>query len=120
MSDANPAPISSPNIPNTVCCMHGSTHEPLHPSTRTFKRRMIDRNVSELLATLDYTGSRLSEARKECRVLQSVLAIKNEEIELLTKELHSLKKERQEIWADYQDLNIRYQERVEDLRRNRK
>lgn len=120
MSNANPAPISSPNIPNTVCGLYGSTHEPLHPSTRTFKRQLMERTVSDLLVKLDYTGLKLSDTRKQCRVLQSVLAIKNEEIELLTKELHSLKKERQEIWADYQDLNIRYQERVEDLRRNRK
>jgi hypothetical protein len=112
-----PCPTSSPAQPNTICGLYGSTHEPLHPTTRTFKRQLMERTVSDLLVKLDYTGLKLSEAKKQCRVLQSVLQIKNEEMDALMNELRILKKERQEVFEDYHDLHLRYQERVEDLRR---
>lgn len=115
-----PAPTTSPTFVNNICGLYGTSYEPLHPSTRTFKRQLMEKTISDLLVKLDYTGLKLNEMKKQCRVLQSVLAIKNEEMEALQNELLCLKKERQEIWEDYEDLNIRYQERVEELRRNRK
>lgn len=105
------------NTNNYVCGAYGSSNEPLHPSTRTFKRQLMERTVSDLLVKLDYTGAKLSETTKHCRVLQSVVLIKNEEIDSLNIELCTLKKERQEIWADYQDLNSRYQERSKEIRK---
>lgn len=116
LSNDNPVPASNSNTSNSICGLYGSTHEPLHPSTRTFKRQLMERTVSDLLIKLDYTGMKLSEAKKQCRVLQSVLAIKNEEVEALTNELLCLKKERQELWEDYHDLHIRYQERSKEIR----
>lgn len=118
-SNNNIPPISPTDV-NTVCGLYGSTHEPLHPSTRTFKRQLMERTISDLLVKLDYTGLKYSEAKKQCRILQSALSIKNEEIESLTNELYSLKKERQEIWDDYQDLYSRYQDKISELRKNKK
>ena len=77
-----PPTPTSPSFTNNICGLYGTPHEPLHPSTRTFKRQLMERTISDLLIRLDYTGLKLSEAKKQCRVLQSVLAIKNEEMEL--------------------------------------
>ena len=113
-------PPNSPTTPNTVCGLYGSPHEPLHPSTRSFKRQLMERTISDLLIKLDYTGMKYSEAKNQRDVLRNILAIKNEEIESLTNEVYSLKRQRNDMWDDYQDLYHRYQEKCEQIRESKK
>jgi hypothetical protein len=112
MSSSNDKPDSLTAINPSVCSLvsgiYGSIREPLHPSTRSYKRQLMESTISDLLDKLDYTGFKYSESKKKCKNLKNMLLTKNEEILFLVNEVAVLKKEKQDMLDDYQDLFERY------------
>ncbi len=100
--------VCNPHVSSIVSGIYGSTHEPLHPSTRSHKRQLMESTISDLLDKLDYTGFKYSESKKKCKNLKNMILTKNEEILFLVDEVATLKKEKREMLADYQDLFERY------------
>jgi hypothetical protein len=90
---------------NNICGLHGVYYEPLHPTTRSFKRRVMEQTVTSLLTKLDYTGLKLGLAKQQCEILKDALDTKDEELEALTEEVLRLKRERREIWENCRDIH---------------
>jgi len=82
---------------------------PLYPSTRSYKRQLMESTISDLLDKLDYTGFKYSESKKKYKNLKNMVLTKNEEILFLVNEVASLKREKQNMLDDYIDLCERYQ-----------
>lgn len=105
----NAYPSTPPNnfsiSANNLCGLHGAYYEPLHPTTRSFKRRVMEQTVSSLLTKLDYTGLKLGLVKTQCEVLKNALNTRDEELEALTEELLALKREKREIWENCRDLH---------------
>jgi hypothetical protein len=105
----NASPCTPPNIfsvsANNLCGLHSNLREPLHPSTRSYKRRLAENTISGLLMKLDYTGLKLGLAQQQCEILKNVLDTKDDELEVMTEELLTLKRERREIWENCRDLH---------------
>lgn len=93
---------------NIVSGIYGSPNEPLHPSTRSHRRRIMENTISELLDKLDYTGFMYCESKKKCKKLLKMILTKNEEILFLINEIAVLKKQKEDMLMDYQDLFERY------------
>jgi len=98
----------NPSISSIVSGLYGSIREPLHPTTRSSKRQVMENTISDLLDKLDYTGYMYSESRKKCKKLQNLIETKNEEIKFLVNEIAMLKKQKLDMLGDYQDLFNRY------------
>jgi len=99
----------NPTIGSIVSGIYGTIREPLHPSTRSYKRQLMESTISDLLDKLDYTGFKYSESKKKCKNLKNMVLTKNEEILFLVNEVASLKREKQNMLDDYIDLCERYQ-----------
>lgn len=99
----------NPSISSLISGIYGSIREPLHPTTRTTKRQLMENTISDLLDKLDYTGYMYSESKKKCKSLKNLVESKNEEIQFLISEVAMLKKQKQDMLDDYQDLFKRYQ-----------
>lgn len=105
----------NPSISSLISGIYGSLQEPLHPTTRTTKRQLMENTISDLLDKLDYTGYMYSESKKKCKSLKNLVESKNKEIQFLTGEVAillgevaMLKKQKQDMLDDYQDLFKRY------------
>jgi len=103
----SPTAVNS-NVGSLVSGIYGSLREPLHPSTRSYKRQLMESTISDLLDKLDYTGYKYSESKKKCKNLKNLILTKNEEILFLVNEVATLKKEKRDMLADYHDLFERY------------
>ena len=105
----NARPCTPSNIfsvsANNICGLRSNLQEPLHPSTRSYKRRLAEQTVTGLLMKLDYTGLKLGLAQQQCEILKNALDARDEELETLTEELIALKRERREIWENCRDLH---------------
>lgn len=107
---SNYSTIVNPSISSIVSGIYGSIREPLHPTTRSTKRQLMENTISDLLDKLDYTGYLYSESRKKCKKLKNLVDTKNEEIQFLVNEVAALKKQKQDMLDDYHDLFNRYHE----------
>jgi len=109
LKNFNAYPSTPPNTfsisANNICGLHGNVQEPLHPSTRTYKRRVAENTVTGLLVKLDYTGLKLGLAQQQCEILKQAMDAKDYELENLTEELLALKREKREIWENCRDLH---------------
>lgn len=99
----------NPTIGSIVSGIYGSIREPLHPSTRSYKRQLMESTISDLLDKLDYTGFKYNESKKKSQYLKNLVLVKNEEILYLVNEVAILKREKQSMLDDYIDLYERYQ-----------
>ena len=68
------------SVSNIVSGIYGNIFQPLHPSTRSYKRQLMESTISDLLDKLDYTGFKYNESKKKCKNLKNMLLTKNEEI----------------------------------------
>ena len=98
----------NPSVCSLVSGIYGTLREPLHPSTRSYKRQLMESTISDLLDKLDYTGYKYSESKKKCKNLKNLILTKNEEILFLVNEVATLKKEKRDMLGDYHDLFERY------------
>ncbi len=96
------------SVSSIVTGLYGGIREPLHPTTRSFKRQLMESTISNLLDQLDYTGFKYTESKKECKNLKKLVRTKNEEIVFLVNQVATFKKEKEEMLADYHDLFERY------------
>lgn len=104
----DPLTAVNPSISSIVTGIYGGIREPLHPSTRSYKRQLMESTISDLLDKLDYTGYKYSESKKKCKNLKNLVLTKNEEILFLVNQVAALKKEKQDMLDDYHDLFERY------------
>ncbi len=101
----------SNNSSNSVAGLYGDLSEPLHPTTRTLQRHIMERTISEILFDLEYALKRKEEYRDKCKTLYSRIQKLEDEVENLrscNSVLRVDKEFEQKQWEEIKNLKIDY------------